>query len=797
MATLNGAWGIDIGQCALKAMLCVPDGDSVKVEAFDYIEYPKILSQPDGADPQELIRDAIEQFLSRNEVKGYKVSMSVPGQAGLARFFKPPPVDAKKIPDIVKYEAKQQIPFELDDVIWDYQQMGGAEIDGIALDTEVGLFAMKKEAVHRAIAPLETAGVELDCVQLAPLAIFNFVSYDRMDTASIEFDPDNQPPSMVVLSMGTETTDLVVTNGFRVWQRSIPIGGNHFTKQLTKDLKLTFAKAEHLKRNARQAEDSKAIFQAMRPVFNDLVTEVQRSVNFFQSVDRKAKVQGVLILGNAVKLPGLQQYLSKNLGYDVVDFKRFEKLDTSTISSTPAFKENINGFAVSYGLCLQALDKGTLRTNLIPREILFERMIRAKKPWAIGTLAALLLAFTFNFFFYYNAWSKVHEDRWSGPKGQITSVKATSDEHVKKDGDRKSKKALFEKIGSEVVGNADRRILWLELITALNQGLPQTPGIARGTIPDPEEIPFTSRQELFIDRVEDQYFENLTTWYTGDVKLARAATIRILGGDLEEPDENAPPTTPEAGPTGTGWVIEFRGHHFFNDDPDTAGKVHLYNTLIDFLENGSVELANPKDGGTMVKYSLKELGLSYAIIANDSKNIDMDYRIKNPNAAASDAGSAGFGNFGTGDDDDGGAEAGGITGGASQSESNDKDEPDIVASYRAPKYDFSVQVVWIENPLTDRLKARAERLAKEAKELEQEAAREAAENGNGTGTGTNPTGPNPTGPNPTGTNAATGTDGAAGLGADVGTGANPGTGVDPGTGVEAAVTGPAVAGPTP
>ena len=70
-------------------------------------------------------------------------------------------------------------------------------------------------------------------------------------------DPDDPPASVVVLSMGTETTDLVVTNGFRVWQRSIPLGGNHFTKQLTKELKLTFAKAEHLKRNARQAEDPK------------------------------------------------------------------------------------------------------------------------------------------------------------------------------------------------------------------------------------------------------------------------------------------------------------------------------------------------------------------------------------------------------------------------------------------------------------------------------------------------------------------------------------------------------------
>ncbi len=72
-----------------------------------------------------MIREALEQFLSRNDVKGDKVALSVPGQSGLAKFFKPPPVDAKKIPEIVKYEARQQIPFALEDVIWDYQQMGG------------------------------------------------------------------------------------------------------------------------------------------------------------------------------------------------------------------------------------------------------------------------------------------------------------------------------------------------------------------------------------------------------------------------------------------------------------------------------------------------------------------------------------------------------------------------------------------------------------------------------------------------------------------------------------------------
>ncbi|HEV3022366.1 MAG TPA: pilus assembly protein PilM, partial [Pirellulales bacterium] len=257
MARSDAVWGIDIGQCALKALQCRPHEDAGRVTAaaFDYIEYPKILSQPD-ADPAELISEAIKQFLSRNSVRGDRVVISVSGQSGLTRFIKLPPVEAKKIPDIVKYEAKQQIPFALDDVVWDYQRMvGGSEVEGFAMETEVGLFAMKRDQVFRALKPFSDAGIEVDIIQLTPLALYNFVSFDQMTNLPPpeEYDPESPPESVVLVSLGTDTTDLVVTNGFRVWQRSIPIGGNHFTKALTKELKLTFASAEHMKRNAAQA----------------------------------------------------------------------------------------------------------------------------------------------------------------------------------------------------------------------------------------------------------------------------------------------------------------------------------------------------------------------------------------------------------------------------------------------------------------------------------------------------------------------------------------------------------------
>ena len=434
MARSNAVWGIDLGQCALKALRCRPhekDDNRIVVEAFDYIEYEKILTQPE-ADRESLVRDALTQFLSRNEVLGDRVAISVPGQSGLARFIKLPPVEAKKIPDIVKYEARQQIPFALEDVVWDYQALAGGSVDeGYALETEVGIFAMKRDQVTRALKPFEDAGIEVDIIQLGPLAIYNFVCFDQLGNLET-YQRDNPPPSKIVLSLGTDTTDLVITDGYRVWQRSIPIGGNHFTKALTKELKLTFAKAEHLKRNAMKAENPKAVFQAMRPTFSDLVAEIQRSIGFFTSNNRNAKLGDVIALGNPMKLPGLQRFLSQNLDQPVTPIENFNALVGGSVTAVPQFKENQLTFGVAYGLCVQALDESQIQTNLLPLEVVTKRLVRGKKPWAVAAAAILLCGLALNYYSYYSAWKSVAVEKQFNPQ-MASAIEGSKSEKAKAD----------------------------------------------------------------------------------------------------------------------------------------------------------------------------------------------------------------------------------------------------------------------------------------------------------------------------------------------------------------------------
>lgn len=637
MARKSAVWGIDIGQCALKALRCRAGDDPAEIvaEAFDYIEYPKILSQPE-ANAEELIADALKTFLSRNSVRGDRVAISVSGQSGLARFIKLPPVESKKIPDIVKYEARQQIPFALEDVVWDYQQMaGGSEEDGFALETEVGLFAMKREQVYRALAPYDAAAIEVDFVQLAPLALYNFVAFDQMQDLPPpdQYDAENPPPSVVVLSLGTDTTDLVITNGYRVWQRNVPIGGNHFTRALTKELKLTFAKAEHTKRNPSTGDDAKAVFQAMRPVFNDLLQHVQRSISYFQSLDRRAKIARVVALGNGMKLPGLQRYLQQNLSLEVQKIDKFRGLSGGEVTEAPAFKDNILSFATCYGLALQGLRDTKIRTNLVPPELVQDRLVRGKKPWVVAAAALLLLGLTLNAFGHWSSWrtARLDQDYFGGPKSEAESVAQTASGYQSAFDEAKTQFQTVSDIGDRVVHSVDGRATWLDVMKAIDSAIPRDPDALKKPLDKIYE-----REQVHIESIDCVKMPALEAWYAAVQQwqpipppkpAPPAAPAAIAEEGQPAADAAADPAAagdaaaaegevagPDPGPTGPGFVFQLRGYHYHNQEGDTEneGAKYLRKTLLKNLAEQKITL--PGQDGKPRETTMAELGIGYPVL---------------------------------------------------------------------------------------------------------------------------------------------------------------------------------------
>lgn len=548
MADPQSVWGIDVGKSALKAVkLRVASDKSVEMVATDYVEHGKIMSQQD-ADRRALWAAALEKFLSRNDISNDKVAVAVPGQLTLARFSKLPPVEnKKKIPDIIRYEADQQIPFDLDEVVWDYQQFQAPESPEI----EVGIFAIKRDLIRDHLLNFELNGIEAILVQSSPLAAYNAFHFDGL--------LDDGP--VIMVDIGTENTDLLVATQHSLWTRTIPVGGNNFTEALVKAFKLSFGKAETLKRTAASSKYARQVFQAMRPVFSDLVQELQRSIGFFTATNRDLDLERVIGLGSAFKLPGLVKYMQQNLQLEV---KRLDAFKRVTVPKPPENgSESPANYAVAYGLAAQGIGQGAVQSSLLPPEIARQIVWRKKRVFFAAAAACLLLAAGAIWFRKMNDAGTLAGNAGNPPPptmdlGRATQIiaspptgrppvehastilaaaKAFENEYRQLTGKGDVERQKIEKIAKLL----ENREIWLGILDAIHAALPVTTDSldraenAKAYLAALKEggdaLSRENRQEVFIESFEATYLPNVDTEEITDQWIKEIKdTIEAPGG---------------------------------------------------------------------------------------------------------------------------------------------------------------------------------------------------------------------------------------------------------------------------
>jgi type IV pilus assembly protein PilM len=359
-SAVHGVWAIDIGSNALKALQMRQGDEGLEVIDFAYLEHSHNLSTGDisSDEKEQILVETLQGFLYEKDLSKCEVAISIAGQNSFARFINLPPVEAKKIPEVVQFEAVQQIPFDINEVEWDWQLMDSED----SPDKRVGLFAIKNELIAEVMDHFTNEDLRVTCVQIAPMALYN---YAFSDIKQVQASPDK---AVVILDIGAENTTLVVCTRDSVWQRSIRIGGNTFTEAIADAFK-----------------------NAMKSVYTDLGSEIQRSLGFYSSSaeGRDKTLSKVIALGGGMKLQGLSKYLTQTLGIQVVKPDSFETLVLAPEVSTAKFHENISDFGIAYGLGVQLLGEAKIRTNLLPRKI--ARAMAWTRKARMFTIAASVL----------------------------------------------------------------------------------------------------------------------------------------------------------------------------------------------------------------------------------------------------------------------------------------------------------------------------------------------------------------------------------------------------------------------
>ena len=333
------AWGLDIGGHALKAVKIIQTSGGLLIEDLDIIEYPALKPDINFFQSQH-IKETIRIFLAKHHIaKTDNVLVSIPGQFVLSRFTTVPPVDKKQLKDIVSYEAKQQIPFDLKDIVWDYQQL--SEQVPAAEGIEIGLFASKRATLDHILSNIASLKPRLTALQVSPLAISNLILFDQQVDGPV-----------IIINIETENTDIIIVDGLHLWLRSI----------------------------------------TLPTVDADLVKEIQRSMEYYRSLTKEdVHFKTILLMGNRFKDRGNVKFISDNFTYEVKVLKTLNNLKLSDKINPDFLNENLANLSVALGLAVQGLGLGRININLLPPEQIKAAEISKKKPYAIATLGCLAL----------------------------------------------------------------------------------------------------------------------------------------------------------------------------------------------------------------------------------------------------------------------------------------------------------------------------------------------------------------------------------------------------------------------
>jgi type IV pilus assembly protein PilM len=512
-------WAIDIGNNSLKALYLSTERGVVEVIGFDNIRHGKILSG-DGvtdAERDELVALSLRKFVNKYDLSMDEIIISVPSQNSFARFVNLPPVEAKRIPEMVKFEAVQQIPFGINDVQWDWQLMTEEDSPEI----KVGIFAIKNEVVDSALEHLNREDVQVGYVQMSPMALYNYLVHDRPDLVT----SDNK--AVVVLNIGADNTDLVVCTKSAVWQRCILIGGNAFTRAISDAFRLNFEKAEKLKRTAPVSKYARQILQAMRPVFTDLGSEMQRSLGFYNNSNPDTKIVKIIALGGGTKLRGLLKYLQQTLQIPVERPDSFKRLAIGPGVSPAKFHENVCDFGIVYGLALQGLGLARIESNLLPRNIARSMAWASKGKYFIAA-ACMLLAVSL-LCFARTGLDKMNYNKNGPARQRIGGILNTVNQAKQQLEDEKRKGSESEAIIEKELEPFKYRKMIPYLHEVIISALPNEKNnpkqaklykaFAEGDVEGIMEIPRKAREQIFIT--------NMSAFFTSDL-----ATAQFGGADL-------------------------------------------------------------------------------------------------------------------------------------------------------------------------------------------------------------------------------------------------------------------------
>lgn len=345
--------GLDLGHHTLKAIQIERNQGTWKITRCGSMPTPPDTIKDSIVIDPEMLSLALKELIKNSHISANSAHVAVAGGSVVVRNVRIPKLPEATLRKSIKFEASRYVPSSAEESYIEFEILGDTE-DG---QMDVLIVAAPRDIVESRIKACELAGLSVESVDVEPFAVYrSLVESDDLH--------DWSDRTVALVDLGASNANLsVIHQGQFVMTRSMPNGANTFTEALKNFFKLSDEDAEsgknQLDLTLLLSDTPQEIppLRVIQPHVDDLVREIRRSINYFQSqqTDGGAKtVDSLIVCGGGAKLPGLTEYIAKKLSMEAVSTGVFDNP-----KFTSFLTEETRGLelAVASGLAMRSYPK--------------------------------------------------------------------------------------------------------------------------------------------------------------------------------------------------------------------------------------------------------------------------------------------------------------------------------------------------------------------------------------------------------------------------------------------------------
>jgi type IV pilus assembly protein PilM len=409
---------------------------------------------------------AVQEMMNELQIKSGNVNYAVAGQSVFARFVKLPAVEEEKIEKIIAFEAQQNVPFPINEVVWDYQLVGGGADEQI----QVVLVAIKADLLDEINGAVEDTGLHTSIVDVATMALYNAFRYNYSDLKGCS----------LVVDIGARTTNLLFVEPGRIFSRSVPIGGSSITSAIAREFDEPFTAAESRKKRdgfvslgGAYAEppnpEVARVSKIMRSTMTRLHAELMRSISHYRAQQQGNAPERVFLCGGSATAPYMREFFHEKLQLPIEFFNSLRNVAVAASAPVAEMGRSAHLFGELVGLALRQVSACPMELNLRPASVVRRQELEKRRPFFIMAAACLLLALL-GWAGYYSRATHVVRGSTEELQERVNAPMRASE--IKIDKLRRETKSL-DSFASPLTEAIDSRFFWVEILEDLNARLPK------------------------------------------------------------------------------------------------------------------------------------------------------------------------------------------------------------------------------------------------------------------------------------------------------------------------------------